>query len=432
MAKKRVSNQLGVYLNALPLGELGYKTKSTLTFRYKSEWLERANNFPISRSLPLREDPYEGQEVYAYFDNLLPDGISIRQRIAARMHAKSDQVFDLLSVVGRDCVGALQFVRAEDSPPVLSKAFGTEINESQIAEKLRNLRAIPLAASEEEDFRLSIAGAQDKTALLNLKGKWRIPRDATPTTHIFKPQIGELNPGMSFADSVENEWLCAKIVGQFGIPVTKCEISQFEDIKVLVVERFDRQWVDQRLIRIPQEDICQAMGVATFEKYESDGGPGIVKIMDLLNESQERENDRRNFLKTQVIFFLLAAIDGHAKNFSIRWGPAGFKMTPLYDILSAQPMIDRKHFQIQKLKMAMALGSNRHFKIVELQRRHFLQTAKACRFDIDEMQTVIDETLAQLPAVITAVQGKLPKKFPHAVADSIFKGMRKRAAMLVS
>jgi serine/threonine-protein kinase HipA len=279
MAKRKSAQNLKVYLNNLPLGNLGYNARKSLSFTYLAQWLERPHAFPISRCLPLREDPFDGDAVFAYFDNLLPDGVSIRQRIAARMSAQSDQVFDLLAVVGRDCVGALQFVRAEEEPPTVNEATGTEISNSEIAEKLKNLRTAPLAASQEDDFRLSIAGAQEKTAFLYLNNKWQVPHGPMPTTHIFKPQIGEIKTGLSLSDSVENEWLCAQISSSFGLPTADCEIAEFEDVKVLVVKRFDRAWVNQHLIRIPQEDMCQALSVPSFEKYENDGGPGVIKIM---------------------------------------------------------------------------------------------------------------------------------------------------------
>lgn len=281
MAKKKTAKFLNVFLNNLFLGELSNKLRRQLTFQYSDEWLNRAQSFPISRGLPLREEAFNEESVFAYFDNLLPDGVSVRQRMAAHMHAASDQVFDLLSVVGRDCVGALQFVKEGEDPATDLIPKGTPISNQKIAQKLKNLKKIPLAVSEEENFRISIAGAQEKTAFLKLNGKWNIPLDATPTTHIFKPQIGQIQTGFNFSDSVENEWLCAQIVRAFGLPVANCEIEEFDDVKVLVVERFDRQWSGKKLIRIPQEDMCQALSVPNFKKYQSDGGPGVTQIMEI-------------------------------------------------------------------------------------------------------------------------------------------------------
>lgn len=426
MAKKSNPRKLNIYLNSLPLGYLEFKDRTNLTFGYLEEWLERTTSFPISRSLPLREQPYDGSKVYAYFDNLLPDAISIRQRVAARMHTESDQVFDLLSAVGRDCVGALQFIPEDQPSPLLEEARGIPISDSDIAAKLKNLRSTPLAVSDEENIRLSIAGAQEKTAFLFSENKWHLPLEATPTTHIFKPQIGELKPGLSFSDSVENEWLCAKIVKEFGLPVANCEIANFEDIKVLIVERFDREWFEKKIIRIPQEDLCQALSVPSYNKYESDGGPGILAIMNLLYESKRAEHDRLMFLKSQVIFYLLAAIDGHAKNFSIRWGPFGFDATPLYDILSAHHMVFTGKFQLEKIKMSMAVGDKRHYKIKDIYRRHFLQTSKSCRIDSEIMDSIIDEIITETSNVIERVKNKLPAAFPQNIASSIFDGMEQR------
>jgi serine/threonine-protein kinase HipA len=312
----------------------------------------------------------------------------------------------------------------------MEAASATPISDEEIAEKLRNLRAAPLAASQEDDFRLSIAGAQEKTAFLFMENKWHVPHGLMATTHIFKPQIGEIRPGLSFSDSVENEWLCAQIVAAYRIPTAECDIADFEDVKALIVKRFDRAWAKHLLIRIPQEDMCQALSVPNFTKYESEGGPGIVKIMDLLNESRQREVDRCLFMKTQIVFFLLAAIDGHAKNFSIRWGPSGFHLTPLYDILSAQPMLDRGGFQLHKLKMAMAYGDNRHYKVGDLHRRHFEQTAKRCKFDLLEMNRIIDEVIADTPSALDSVKDLVPAGFPAEVADSILNGVTGRLSQL--
>ena len=430
MQKKKSTKKLNVYLNGFTLGVLEFKARKELSFTYAVSWLQEGTAFPISRSLPLRETPYEGSKVYAYFDNLLPDVISIRQRMAAQMQAASDHVFDLLAVVGRDCVGALQFLPEDHARPKLEDAHGTDITNSEIAEKLKNLRLMPLAASIEQDFRLSIAGAQEKTAFLWLDNKWKIPHGSTPTTHIFKPQIGELTPGLSFSDSVENEWLCSKIVEAFGLPVAKTEIQMFEDVKVLVVERFDRVWHENLLIRIPQEDLCQALSIPNFIKYENEGGPGIISIMNLLYESSLPEPDRIQFLKSQIIFFLLAAIDGHAKNFSIHWYSSGFQLTPLYDVLSAQPLTDNGKLTEEKIKMAMAVGESRHYRVDSIARRHFFQTAKDCRLDSDEVDILIDQILTQVPEVIQKVSNTLDSSFPKTVSDSIFNGILKRSNRL--
>jgi serine/threonine-protein kinase HipA len=176
--------------------------------------------------------------------------------------------------------------------------------------------------------------------------------------------------------------------------------------------------------------MCQALGIPSFEKYQSDGGPGIIQIMNLLNESQRREEDRDLFIKAQILFYLLAAIDGHAKNFSLRWGPQGFWMTPLYDILSAQPIVKRGDLQYEKIKMSMGVGSRPHWKVSEIFRRHFIQSATQAKYEQKRLEKIIDEILGQISGVIKKVSSSLPSDFPEKVALSIFSGMKQRSSHL--
>ena len=200
-------------------------------------------------------------------------------------------------------------------------------------------------------------------------------------THILKLPLGLIG-GMKLdmRHSVENEWLCALILKEFGLPVAACQSMQFEDTKALVVERFDRTWWThpeggQRLVRLPQEDMCQAMGIAPEAKYEADGGPGIDGILDLLDGSITREQDRRDFFKVQLLFWMLCATDGHGKNFSLFLRPGGrYQLTPLYDVLSAYPVLGEgpSRMSPHRVKLAMAVRSrNAHWKVRDILRRAY-------------------------------------------------------------
>ena len=155
--------------------------------------------------------------------------------------------------------------------------------------------------------------------------------------------IGFLEPrNIDLRQSNHNEWLCLEILKAYGIDVAKAQLASFEDQNVLVTERFDRRWsMDGRwLMRLPQEDFCQALGVSPALKYENHGGPGIKEGMDLLRGSQQAIHDRETFFKLQILFWMLAAIDGHAKNFSLFIEPgSAYRMTPVYDVLSAYPLM---------------------------------------------------------------------------------------------
>ena len=342
MPRRPAHAPLAVFLNGRLVGELRRSASGAVDFRYDPSWLSWEHAIPVSLSLPLREQRFVGAPVIAVFENLLPDDEPIRRAMAARVKAPGADVYSLLSAVGRDCVGALQFLPQGEEPGEAGAISGRAISPEEIARIIANLAAAPLGLDEEGEFRISLAGAQEKTALLHWQGKWHVPHGATATTHILKPRIRERRGGVDLSDSVENEYLCMKLAGALGLPVAPVEIHTFAGEQVLVVERFDRLWTrDNRLLRIPQEDCCQALAVPPALKYEPEG-PGMADILNLLKASDDPAEDQKLFLKAQIVYWLLGATDGHAKNFSLRLMPGGrFRMTPLYDIMSTQPYVDR-------------------------------------------------------------------------------------------
>lgn len=417
-------NRLNIFMNGIAVGLLVRENSGALAFKYHRSWLDKDQSVPISRNFQLREDAYIGNEVRNYFDNLLPDDQRIRERIAARAKAGGTQAFDILAAIGRDCIGALQFYPKGSEPGSIKPVCGHPLQDMEIAELLRNLRINPLGINMDHDFRISLAGAQNKTALLRYNNQWLLPEAATPTTHIFKPAIGLVPGGPDLSLSIENEWLCLKLMRAFGLQVASAEIAEFDGTKVLIVERFDRLWSKDTIYRLPQEDFCQALGLSSDMKYESDGGPSIVGIMDVLNESDHRDRDRQQFLKAQIIFWLISAIDGHAKNFSLFIRTGGTALTPIYDVMSAEPHVSARNFQPQKIKLAMSVGKNRHYKIREILPRHWIQTADSCKFD--GIITLLQEIAASTDKAIETVTAELPRGFPQEVSEKILITLEKR------
>jgi len=422
---------LYIYMNGYEVGEYIQHRSGAQEFIYSDTWLERSGAIPLSISLPLTDKTHKGDIVYNYFDNLLPDSMDIRNRIQARFGAKTNQAFDLLSYIGRDCAGAIQLL-SERTVVDIKKIAGSPLNEHEIAVDLKNYKTLPLGMSIDQDFRISLAGAQEKTALLLHNGKWKRPTGATPTTHIFKLPIGRIeHAGIDLSESVENEWLCLEILRTFGLPVPSVNIERFEDIKVLVVERFDRELAEDKswIIRLPTEDMCQANGIAAALKYENDGGPGIASIMGLLKSSLHPEDDRKQFMRRVFLFWLLGAIDGHAKNFSIFLQQGGrFELTPIYDVISAYPLARKRQLDFHKMNMAMALhGKNTHYSWHEIMPRHWFDEAKQVNFPESEMQAIIDQTLSTIDTIITDVNSRLPENFPDNIAETVFEGMKKAA-----
>jgi serine/threonine-protein kinase HipA len=253
MARRRKHVPLNVFLNSRFVGRLNRETSGAIDFQYDPSWLEWEYAFPVSLSLPLREDRYVGAPVTAVFDNLLPDSDAIRRRVAERVGAAGADAYSLLTAVGRDCVGALQFLPDGEDPDPAGAIDGRPVDDDEIARLLNNLASAPLGLDEDQDFRISIAGAQEKTALLYWQGKWCKPLGTTATTHILKPQIGRIPNGIDLSDSIENEYLCLKLTDALGIPSAKVDIGDFDGKRALIVERFDRRWTrDSRLLRLPQ------------------------------------------------------------------------------------------------------------------------------------------------------------------------------------
>jgi serine/threonine-protein kinase HipA len=428
MARHRRYEPLNVYLNSRLVGQLRREPSGAISFQYDADWLAWPHTLPVSLSLPLREDAYTGAPVLAVFDNLLPDNDAIRRRVAAIAHAEGVDAYSLLSAIGHDCVGALQFLPPDFDPGPAGIVDGRPINEDGISALLANLATTPLGVSEDESFRISIAGAQEKTALLFWKNRWYKPQGVTATTHIFKPSIGRLSNGLDLTHSVENEYLCLKLLEAFGVPVAKAQMVTYGERRVLVVERFDRLWTqDGRLLRLPQEDCCQALSVSPTQKYQSDGGPGIEAVLKLLRDSDSPAEDQRTFLKAVIVFWLLGATDGHAKNFSVYLSPGGrYHLTPFYDVISAQPSVDAGQIRRNHFRLAMSVGDNRHYAVNTIFPRHFFQTASRAGIGEEIVSSIFEEMSNSASHAIESTLASLPDDFPEEVSTAIQSGMRKR------
>lgn len=432
MPRQRRYHPLAVFLNGRLVGHLGREASGAIDFRYNPDWLNWGSAFPVSLSLPLREDRYLGASVIAVFDNLLPDNDALRRRMAERVGADGTDAYSLLAAIGRDCVGALQFLPEGEEPGAAGMVEGKPIGDEEIARILGDLSAAPLGLGEDADFRISIAGAQEKTAFLSWKDRWHKPLGTTATTHILKPEIGRLPNGLDLTASVENEFLCLRLTAALGIPSARVEMARFGHRRTLVVERFDRRWTrDGRLLRLPQEDCCQALSVPPTRKYQSEGGPGIAGILDLLKGSDEPEQDQTQFLKAVIAFWLLGATDGHAKNFSLFLSPGGrFRLTPLYDVISAQPSADAGQIPRNRMKLAMSVGDKRHYVVDTVMPRHFIQTAARAGVGASIVERAFTEIRAAAPGAVEQVRNELPKGYPIPMADSIIGGFENRLRFL--
>lgn len=441
MARRARTQTLTLWANGVRVGRWRVSARGDMELAYDPAWRASPMGRPLSLSLPfgLGDEPLKGAAVAHYFENLLPDSAAIRRRVAERFRTGSVEAFDLLRAIGRDCVGALQFLPEDAQPEGHDRVEGVELDAAGIERHLLEVVAperFGAGRDPDDDFRISLAGAQEKDAFLRWNGRWMKPRGATPTTHIFKLPLGLMGGRRAdFSTSVDNEWLCLKLLAAYGLPVAHAEIASFGEQRVLVVERFDRAVSSdgRHLLRLMQEDFCQATGTSPLVKYEAEGGPGLATLFQLLQQSVQAERDLRTLMAAQILFWMLRAPDGHAKNFSLHLLSGGrYRLTPLYDVMSAYPVMGDgpSQWSPRELKLAMALvGKNRHYEVQRIQRRHFNSTAR--RFGYAESaEPLLEELLGRTPAVVDQVQSELPAGFSAKVADTVLGGLLTAARAL--
>ena len=437
MGRRRAYPPLNILINGRMVGRMEKDAGGGVSFQYDPSWLDWMNAFPVSLSLPLQSAAWRGAPVSAVFDNLLPDSPAVRRQVAEKTGAKGTDVYSLLGEIGRDCIGAMQFLPDGLDLDGSGAVEAEDISDEQIGALLANLSRTPLGIDPDEGFRISIAGAQEKTALLFHEGRWKRPIGATPTTHILKPQLGRIPTASGEVDlshSVDNEHYCLALMRAFGLKTAKTEIATFGDRRVLVVERFDRAWrPDGRLIRLPQEDLCQALSIPSSQKYQDKGGPGLLRVMERLQEADDPARDQAAFFRSQILFWLIGATDGHAKNFSLFLRPGGrFELTPFYDVLTAQPAFDRKQIRHRDYRLAMSLGATPHYRIDDILGRHFVESGRAAGLGPTLMRTVIDEVREAAKTAPDRALSEMPEDFHAEAHDAIRLTLPRRLALLDS
>jgi serine/threonine-protein kinase HipA len=434
-----------VWMNGERVGEWGtLRGARTPFFRYEESWANSPHGRALSLSLPVTADrEVRGPAIEYYFDNLLPDSAELRSRIRTRFKTRSSDAFDLLTAIGRDCVGAVQLLPPKDEPLGWDRVDAAPLTEEEVERRLRDVTVdTPLTHEEQDDFRISLAGAQEKTALLHMAGGWFRPRHGTPTTHILKLPLGIIGGFRGdFSDSVENEWLCAQVLRELDLPVADAAIARFGEQRALVVTRFDRRWlgVDTTevqkkrfkpgkgawIARLPQEDLCQAFGLPHTLRYEADGGPSISDALGLLANAEHPVKDQTNFVLAQLAFWLLAATDGHGKNFSLHHRSGGtYGLTPFYDLLSAWPIIGhgKNQLALDKARLAMSLrGRRAHYRLNEIAGRHWQELAE--RTAVPGLWNRMQSFVESAAAALERVEKRLPRAFPQRVYASIRSGV---------
>lgn len=417
-----MTDELFALVNGQEIGRIRRDRRDRLTFAYADAWRRSRSAFPMSLSMPLAVREHAHAPIDAFFWGLLPDNDRVLDRWAKKFQVSARNAFALISQVGEDCAGAVQFVRPDRLDLLAGDAPGSVdwLDEAGVADRLRALREDQAAWRAPGDTgQFSLAGAQPKTALLLDSGRWGVPSGRTPTTHILKPPTGE------FDGHAENEHFCLNLARALGIPAAASHVGRFMDEVAIVVERYDRAWDAGSVTRIHQEDICQALAISPTDKYENEGGPGVRQIADLLRTySTAPEDDLATFVNALIFNWLIGGTDAHAKNYSVLIGAGGAaRLAPLYDVASA---LVYDQLDYRKLKLAMKIGGE--YRLRDIGPRQWAKLAAEVKLPSEQIIAQVDHLAAGVPDYAADVARKAKEEgLVHPVIDRLANVLTNRA-----
>ena len=416
-----MSPELIVVLAGRDIGRVLRDNRGRLTFVYAEDWRQSRGAYPLSLSIPLAAAEHGHKPVEAFLWNLLPDNDAVLARWGQRFQVSPRNPFALLSHVGEDCAGAVQFVHPDRLDAVIGAGPATVewLEDKDIAQRLRALREDRTSWRSQGDIgQFSLAGAQPKTALLRENGRWGVPSGRTPTTHILKPPTG------AFDGHAENEHLCMRLASALGLIVARSQVQWFEDQVAIVIERYDRERTPSGIIRVHQEDFCQALAILPTHKYENEGGPGARAAVELLRTFSGRaQEDVQRFVDALVFNWLIGGTDAHAKNYALLIGAEGrARLAPLYDIASILPY----DFDIRQVRLAMRVGGN--YRLRDVGPRQWRKLATDLRLDADALVQRVRDMAAMLPDHLAAIRQTAEKKgLDHPLLERLSDALSDRA-----
>ncbi|MBI4604308.1 MAG: type II toxin-antitoxin system HipA family toxin [Planctomycetes bacterium] len=382
---------LEVFFEGRKAGSLSLDPSRRFVFRYDPRFLSSRDARPLSVSLPLRPEPFPDDASRPFFANLLPES-GVRRAIARQLGVSDENDFALLEALGGECAGAVSLWPPGERAPEEEQGGYREVSRGEIAVLVAALPRRPLLRAR-AGMRLSLAGAQDKLPVLLEGGRIFVPEGGASSSHILKPAI----PGLE--GTVENEAFCMLLAARAGLSVPGVAVLSLPP-PVLVVERYDRQRRAGRLARVHQEDFCQALGLLPSEKYESEGGPGLVRCFELIARHSSRSLlDRKALIRWVIFDALIENADGHAKNLSLLHAPEGIRLAPFYDVLCTAVYAELSR------KLAMKVGGENRPDWI--QKRHWERFAAEIGVKPGLVLGYCRDLARRLPGLTSAVRAEL-------------------------
>ncbi len=391
---------LNVYFGKEKCGELKTTDNRGIVFQYSETYLSNPASFGISLSLPLQKEEFSQKQCLPFFSGLLPEEFT-RKRVADYLHISELSTMKLLKALGEECAGFITIADDDFDKSNLKNEYEIDssnyekLSHEQLEEFVKNIPQRPFIKADDK-LRLSLAGAQEKLSLAFFDGQWFLPLNGAPSTHILKPT----REG-SLSTLAQNEYFCMKLAKECKIKVPEVFLKNIAGKDIFIVQRYDRILKDGKISRLHQEDMCQALGLMSENKYQSDGGPGIKDIYNLLkNNSTLPVIDLKDFL-TQFLFnYLIGNCDAHSKNYSILYNEKGkIRLAPAYDLVST------KVYPSLTQKMSMKIGN--HFELNKINDEDFSLLAE----ELNINPKTIFKIKAELEKRIKGKTGNLYKLF---------------------
>jgi serine/threonine-protein kinase HipA len=426
---------LAVVLDGAVAGTLTRGPNATLRFDYDESHQANPEATPVSLSMPravrTHQDGRGRRVVTDFLWGLLPENDAVLERWARHYQVSISSPFALLSTrVGEDCAGGVAFCSPDDLPRLLDRPGHVDwLTDSEVAGRIRELRRDQTAwLGRTFAGQFSLAGAQAKTALLYRDGRWGVPSGGSATTHILKPAVAGLD------DHDLNEHLCLAAATRVGLTAAHSWVGTFEDQSAIVVERYDRIVDGGLVVRVHQEDVCQALGIAPAAKYQRDGGPSPADIAGLLRRwvapAAAGDSAVASFADALIWNWIIAGTDAHAKNYSVLLSGPQVRLAPLYDVASALPYGAHE----RNLRFAMKIGGDYD---VYPRFNRWPALAKELGLDPDRLVDRVRVLAAATPDALSAAAAvpavkALARPLPAKLVDLVAERARRCGALVLA
>lgn len=407
--------KLNVFFGNEKAGYIESTENRGVIFAYEKNYLKNKNAVPLSASLPLQTEEFSQKQCIPFFSGLLPEEDS-RKKIADYLHISETSTLKLLEALGGECAGLVSILPEEktvyqiDSYSLNSDNYEL-LEEVRLTDFIEKMNTRPLMKAD-ENLRLSLAGAQEKLALANINGKWYLPLNGAPSTHILKPtRTGSLS------SLAQNEYICMKLAKCFDLPVPDVDILNIAGKDVFVVERYDRIKKDDFIQRLHQEDLCQALGIMNTSKYQNDGGPGIADIFNTIKKNcTVPALETQKFLSYVVFNYLIGNCDSHGKNYSLLYKNKCVELAPLYDVVSTviYPGLTEK--------LSMKIGN--HYDIKKVSKEDFSLLAENLNIKGSVLSKIFNNFESKYSKAFETLKSET--KISKEILDLIFSSMENR------